>query len=149
MSLSDICCGLASGLGKFVGVSYSVLVRAGKAPRNALRKSVGKLRPMSARERIRSIIAEELAHLMGKQAELTSAELQERLQVMTEAIESLREEIAELSAHGPVSGADVFKAMRSLRATYSLTSDESAILASVFRQNIAIQRPEMVGTTVD
>ena len=148
MGFADVCRNFASGLGKFVGASHNVLVRVGKAPRNALGKSVEKLRPLPSRERIRSIVTEELIRLMSKQTEFTGAELQERLQVMAEAIQSLQEKIAELSTRGPISQADMFKAMGSLKAAASLTDDERAILANVFRQNIAIQKPELIDTAV-
>jgi len=145
MSFTDACRNIASGLGKFVGASHNVLLRFGKAPRNALRISAQKFRPMSTKEKIRSIVTEELIRLMGKETELTRTKLEERLQVMAEAIESLQEEINELSTRGPFSEADMFKAIGSLKAAASLTDDERAILANVFRQNIAIQKPELVG----
>jgi len=85
---------------------------------------------------------------MSKQTEFTGAELQERLQVMAEAIESLQEKIAELSTRGPIGEADMWKVMGSLKAAASLTDDERAILANVFRQNIAIQKPELIDTAV-
>lgn len=145
MSFADVCSNFASCLGKFVGASHNILVRVGKAPRNALRRSAEKLRSIPTKEKVRSIITEELIRLMGKQTEFTGAELQERLQVMAEAIESLQEEITKLRTRGPVSEADMFKAMDSLKATSSLTDDERTILANVFKQNIAIQKPELAG----
>ena len=149
MGFADVCRNFASGLGKFVGASHNILVSVGEAPRNALRKSVEKLRPLPSRERIRSIITEELIRLMSKQTEFTGAELQERLQVMAEAIESLQEKIAELSTRGPIGEADMWKVMGSLKAAASLTDNERAILANVFRQNIAIQKPELIDTAVE
>ena len=149
MGFADVCRNFASGLGKFVGASHNILVSVGKAPRNALKRSAERLRTMSTEEKIRSIIIEELTRLMSKQTEFTGAELQERLQVMAEAIQSLQDKIAELSARGPISQADMFKAMGSLKVAASLTDDERAILANVFRQNIAIQKPELIDTVVE
>jgi len=141
VGFADTCHNFASGLGKFVGAGHNALAWPGKTLR--------KLLPQSSREKIRSIVTEELTLLIAEQTKLTGAELQEHLQVMAEAIESLQEKIAELSAHGPISQADVFKAMGSLKAAASLNDDERAILANIFRQNIAIQKPELIDTAVE
>lgn len=148
MGFANFSRNFASGLGKFVGASHNILVGVIKVPRNALRKSAARLRPQSSRERIRSIVTEELSRLIGKQTEFTGAELQERLQVMAETILALQERLDELAARGPISEADMFKVMGSLKAAASLTDDERAILANVFRQNIAIQKPELIDTAM-
>jgi len=141
MSFADICRNFASGLGKFVGASHNVLAW----PVKTLRK----LWPQSSTEKIRTIVAEELARLIAGQTELTGTELQKRLQVMAETIPALQERFDELAARGPVSEAEMFKVMRSLKTAASLTDDERAILANVFRQNIAIQKPELIDTAVE
>lgn len=135
----------AHGMGKFIGVSISILAWPGKA----LKKSAGKLRPGSTREKIRSIVTEELINLMGMEAEVDSAKIEHRLQIMAETILALQKKINELSARGPVSEADMFKAMDSLKAAESLTSDERSVLVNVFRQNVALQKPELVNTAVE
>lgn len=73
-------------MGKFIGVSINVLAWPGKV----LKKSAGKLRPLSTREKIRSVVTEELIRFMGLEAEFTSAKLEKRLQVMAEAILALQ-----------------------------------------------------------
>ena len=145
MSFTNVCRNFASGLGKSVGTSLNVLTSTRKAPR----KLAEKLRPLSSREKIRSIVIEELTRLVGKEIELTGTKFEERLQVMAETILALQEKINELSAHGPVSEADMWEAVRSLEAAESLTNNERAILVNVFRQNIALQKPELVGAAVD
>jgi len=132
-------------MGKFVGGSFSVLASA----RKALRELVEKLRPQSSKERIRSIVTEELIRLVGKETELTRTKLEERLQVMAETILALQERINELSARGPISEADMWEAVDSLKAAESLTNDERAVLVKVFRQNVALQKPELVGAAID
>jgi len=112
-------------------------------------KTLRKLWPQSSTEKIRTIVAEELARLIAGQTELTGTELQKRLQVMAETIPALQERFDELAARGPVSEAEMFKVMRSLKTAASLTDDERAILANVFRQNIAIQKPELIDTAVE
>jgi len=117
--------------------------------RETLRESARKLRPRFSRERIRSIISEELTRLLGKEGELRGVELEERLQAMAEAILALQERINELSARGPVSAADMWKEIGSLEAAAPLTNGERSILVNVLRQNIALQKPELADTAVD
>jgi len=104
MSLTNFCRNFACGMGKLIGGSLYILASVPKS----LRKSVAKLRPQSSRERIRSIVTEELIRLVGKETELTRTKLEERLQVMAETILALQERINELSARGPISEADMW-----------------------------------------
>ena len=145
MSSGNVHRSLACGMGRFLGGTLKALTSVPKA----LRKSVGKLRPQPSREKIRTIVTEELIHLVGKETELTRRRLEERLQVMTQTILALQERINEPSARGPVSEADMWEAVGSLEAAESLTDDERAILVNVFRQNIALQKPKLVGVAID
>ena len=140
MSFTDACRNFACGMGKFFGATRNTL----GWPQKALRKSVGKLRSQSSREKIRAIVTEELIHLVGKETELTRTKLEERLQVMAETILALQERINELTARGPISEADMWEAVGSLEAAESLTDDERAILVNVFKHNIALQKPKLV-----
>lgn len=145
MSFTNISRNFACGMGKFIGVTINALT----CPVRILKKSAGKLRPVSTREKIRAIVNEELIHLMGLDAEIAGAKIEQRLQMMAVAILALQKKIHELSAHGPVSEADMFKAMDSLKAVESLTNDERSVLVNVFRQNVALQKPELVDTAVE
>jgi len=145
MSLTNFCRNFACGMGKLIGGSLYILASVPKS----LRKSVAKLRPQSSRERIRSIVTEELIRLVGKETELTRTKLEERLQVMAETILALQERINELSARGPISEADMWEAVGSLEAAESLTDDERAILVNVFRQNIELQKPKLVDIAIN
>lgn len=145
MGLNHISHSFGQGIGKFVLGARRVLSWPGSTLSNAMQK----LHFALPSARVRSIVTEELSRLMAEQTELTSTELQERLRVMAEAIESLQNKITELSARGPVSQADVLRAMGSLKAAASLTDDERAILAGVFRQNIALQKPDLVDTAAE
>ena len=145
MSSGNVYRNFACGMGKFIGGSLKALASI----RKAVRKSAGKLRPQSSREKIRAIVTEELIHLVGKETELTQRKLEERLQVMTQTILALQERINELSARGPLSEADMWEAVGSVEAAEFLTDDERAILVNVFRQNIALQKPKLVGVAID
>jgi len=111
--------------------------------------SASKPEPLSTREEIRSIIAEELARLQAAEEKAALLNLEKRVRFMAETIEALQNRIMELSACGPVSEADMWEAVDSLDAAESLTDDERAILVNVFRQNITLQKPELVGVAVD
>lgn len=145
MSFTDVCCNFACGMGKFIGGSLNVLASA----RKALGESAKKLRPLSSRKRIQSIVTEELIRLAGKEAELTRTKLEERLQVMAETIEAIQKEIAELSACGFHHETLVSAAIASVEGPEFLSDEERAILASIFRQNIAIQKPDLIDTAVE
>ena len=145
MSFTNVCRNFACGMGKFIGGSLHILASVPKS----LRKTVAKLQPQSSRERIRSIVTEELIRLVGKETELTRTKLEERLQVMAETILALQERINELSARGPISEADMWEAVGSLEAAESLTDDERAILVNVFRQNIELQKPKLVDIAIN
>jgi hypothetical protein len=145
MSFTDVCRNLACGMGKFIGGSINVLAW----PRKALRESIEKPRPLPLRETIRAIVTEELIRLVGMETELTRTKLEERLQIMAETILALQERINELSARGPVSEADMWEAVDSLKAAEALTNDERVVLVNVFRQNVALQKPELVGDAIN
>ncbi|HIJ70605.1 MAG TPA: hypothetical protein HPP87_04480 [Planctomycetes bacterium] len=144
MSLTDVISDFAHGMGKFIGKSFNAL----SLFRNALRESAGKLRPRDSSEKIRAIVIEELTHLPAKEAELSGTDFEKRLQLMADTILALQEKINELGFRGPVSETDMFEAMDSLKATELLTEDERAILVTVFRQNIAIQKPNLIDTPI-
>jgi hypothetical protein len=136
--------GLAKSVGRFIWAGSKILPRpsrAGKRPTIQEESSW-------TREKIRSIVVDELTRLMAREAELTGTKLEEHLQVMAETILALQERINELSVRGPVSETDMWEAMSSLKAAESLTDDERAILVTVFKQNIAIQRPDLIDTPV-
>lgn len=144
MALSDVFSDFASGLGKFIGASRNAMFSAGKAAKATL----GNLRPRSSREKIRSIVFDELVRLIGEDAALAGTKLEERLKVMAEIILALQQRIDDLGVRGSVRDADMWKAMRSVKAAEILTNDERAILIRVFRQNVALQKPELVDATV-
>jgi len=140
MSFTDVCRNFACGLGRFVGGSFSAFGSVGKALRG--------LWPRSSRERIRSIVIEELIRLAGKEAELTGTKLEERLQVMAETIEAIQKRILELSGRGLEHEALVSAAMASVENVSLLSEEERVILTNIFRQNVAIQKPELVDNVV-
>jgi len=144
MGLNDISHSLGHGAGKLVGTTRKVL----SWPGSALSKAIEKLRSVFPSARVRTIVTEELTRLMA-QKEPTEEKLEQRLKIMAETILALQERIDELVAGGHISQTDMLDALDSIKAADFLTNDERVMLVNVFRQNIAIQRPELVSVDID
>ncbi len=146
-------CSLARGVGRSIGASYRILTGGTSKIitlfSRATKRSTQKGQSLTVREQIRSVVIEELTRLVGKEIELTGTKLEGRLQVMAETILALQDKISRLGARGPITEANIWEAVRSLEAAESLTNAERAILVNVFRQNIALQKPELVGAAID
>ncbi len=144
MSFIKVCRKFACGIGRFIGGSFNVLVSV----RKALGGSMGKLRPLSSRKRIRTIVIEELARSQGAGQRITLVELEERLRLMADTIEAIQKRILELSGRGLEREALVSAAMASVENVSLLNEEERVILTNIFRQNVAIQKPELVDNVV-
>lgn len=144
MGLNDISRGFGHSVGRLVGTTRKVL----SWPGSTLSKAIEKLRSIFPSANVRTIVTEELIRLLGAEG-LAEEKLEQRLQVMAETILALQERIDELVARGHISETDMLDAMDSLKTARSLTNDEKAVLVNVFRQNIALQKPELVGTAID
>ena len=139
MGLNNISRGLGYGIGKLVGGTRKVLFR----PCSTLSKTAEKLRPVSSPgARVQTAVTEELMHAEAH----TEASLEQRLQIMAEAIFALQKRLDELVAGGHISGRDMLEAMDSLKVADSLTNNERTVLVNVFRQNIALQKPKLINT---
>jgi len=144
MGLNDISRGFGHSVGRLIGTTRKVL----SWPGSTLSKAIEKLRSIFPSAKVRTIVTEELIRLLGAE-NLAEEKLEQRLQVMAETILALQERIDELVARGHISETDMLDAMDSLKTARSLTNDEKAVLVNVFRQNIALQKPELVGTAID
>lgn len=144
MGLNDISRGFGHSVGRLIGTTRKVL----SWPGSTLSKAIEKLRFIFPSAKVRTIVTEELIRLLGAEG-LAEEKLEQRLQVMAETILALQEKIDELVARGHISETDMLDAMDSLKTATSLTNDEKAVLVNVFRQNIALQKPELVGTAID
>ncbi len=144
MGLNDISCSLGQGVGKLVGGTRKVLFWPG----STLGKAIEKLRSVFPSAKIRAIVTEELMRFMA-QKEPTEEKLEQRLKIMAETVLALQERLDEMVTHGRISETDMLEALDSLKTAESLTNDERVVLVNVFRQNIAIQKPELVGAEID
>ncbi|MHC4098288.1 MAG: hypothetical protein ACYSU3_19800 [Planctomycetota bacterium] len=144
MGFTKVCHNFACSMGRFIGGSFSVLVSV----RKALGGSIGRLRPMSSRKKIRTIVLEELARSQGADQTVILAQLEERLQLMADTIEAIQQRIMELSGQGLEHEALVSAAMASVENVSLLNEEERAILTNIFRQNVAIQKPELIDNVV-
>ncbi len=144
MSFTNVCRSFACGMGKFIGGGFNILVSV----RKALGKSMGKLRPLSSKKKIRTIVVEELARSQGAERGITLVELEERLRLMADTIEAIQKRILELSGRGLEHEALISAAMASVENVGLLNDEEKVILTNIFRQNVAIQKPELVDSAV-
>jgi len=140
----DVPCMLASGLGALLGGTS----RAANWFSGAMKPKAGLTKLLSRREKIRTVVRQELANLLGAGKEVPVSELEKRVRVMAEAIQALQQTVSELTTHGPVSDADMRKAVDSLKVAKSLSEGERSILVSVFKQNKVIQKPDAAGDAV-
>ncbi|MBF0217079.1 MAG: hypothetical protein HQL30_08815 [Candidatus Omnitrophica bacterium] len=88
---------------------------------------------------IRAIIQAEF----GGQGALSQEEYNRRLQVLTERIHALQETIAELKASGRFNARTVSMSLDSINREDQFSADEKNILATILKQNIALQKPEL------
>ena len=144
MGLNGISRGFGHGMGKLIGGTCKVLFWPGRV----FSKVRWKSRSTFPSAKVRSIVVEELTRLMGAEA-LAEEKIEQRLKVIAETILAFQERLDELAVRGPISEADMFKAMGSFEAAAFLTDDERVVLANVFRQNIKIQKPELIDTVVE
>ena len=133
-------------IGKLITGSPGFFVRFSRAIGRRMRGGNGrpaKEELLLTREGIRSIITEELTRWPTVAGGTSLSDLEKRLRCMAETIEALQRRLNELSTHGLVSEADVWKEMNSLESAGSLTNDERALLVGVFRRNMALQKPKV------
>ncbi len=151
--------GVMCRLGAFVGASYNAIRETGRtlgiAPARIasvlskiLRRSGKSSASVSPAEAIRVIVLEELARVQGLDGAISLGELEIRLRAMAETVEALQAKIAELSAGGNISEAEIWKVMDSIESAESLTNSERSVLVNIFRQNVALQKPELIETGV-
>jgi len=107
-----------------------------------------KVKSLSTREEIRSVIIEELGHLQATEGKVTLPELEQRVRFMAETVEALQNKIVELSDRGLPHETLVSEAIDSVEGAEFLRDEERAILASIFRQNISVQKPHLIDTAV-
>lgn len=107
---------------------------------------------LSTREEIRSVVIEELSRLQtagGKAGgKVALPKLEKRVQFMAETIEAIQNKISELSARGLPRETLVSAAIDSVEDVEFLGDEERAVLASIFRQNLAVQKPHLIDTAV-
>ena len=144
MAFADTCSDVIRAMGEIVGSGRYAVDTTGRA----VARTAERLRSLLPGRRMRSIVAEEVARLMPAEAELVGIKLEERLQAITQTLLALQERINELSTRTPVSEEDIRREMRSIGSSASLTDEEKTLLVTVFRRNIAIQKPEVADAPV-
>jgi len=130
-------------MGKYTGMSTKKITQGSQA----VKESIGKLKPRSTIEKIRAVVHEELSTVNFSHDGVTRSELEERMKVMTDAVIALQEKLSKMAISGPISEKAFMDATQSIDTAGKLHEEEKAILTRIFRQNIAIQKPEMTNKT--
>jgi hypothetical protein len=148
MKSADVCRNFVRGIGRFFGSSLIAISTIRKAVGKSISKSIGILKDVQLQpsvNKIRSVVMEELARSQNTTA---PAELEERLQLMSNAIEAIQKKMLELGNRGLRYEALILAAMASVENVNRINSEEKVILTNIFRQNIAIQKPELVDSPI-
>lgn len=90
--------------------------------------------------------SEHLQHEITKRKQV-EAHLKQQTDELKTVSGLLQDLINKMRARGHIGEADAFKAVASLEADASYTNNRRAILENVFRQNIALQKPELDDAT--
>ena len=91
MAFSDYCFSFARNIGKYSGMSTKTISNSSQAVKN----TIGKLKPRSTIEKIRSVVHEELLTVNFSHDGVSRTELEERMKVMTNAVLALQEKLSE------------------------------------------------------
>ncbi|MBF0122925.1 MAG: hypothetical protein HQL21_05915 [Candidatus Omnitrophica bacterium] len=104
-----------------------------------------------SRADIYKIISEQLPRENAEQQELTLQEYDRRMKAMAEAVRALQEKIAELQLSGHLNARTMSQAVNSIQSDDHFSADERNILATILKQNIVLQKPELAakGTRKD
>ncbi len=97
-----------------------------------------------SREEIYKIIAEQSARMNPEQQELALQAYDRRLKAMSEALHALQEKIAELQLSGHLNAQTMAQAIGEVQSDEHFSADERNILATILKQNIVLQKPELV-----
>jgi len=95
-------------------------------------------------QNIENTVNEALSGFNLEQQELTLQEYDRRLKAMSEAIRALQEKIAELQLSGSLNAQTMAQAIGSVSNDEHFSVDEKNIFATILKQNIVLQRPELV-----
>ncbi|MBA7623736.1 hypothetical protein ES703_31135 [subsurface metagenome] len=91
---------------------------------------------------------EKLTRTLYKQAEFVMTKLSERIEVIDAVAQPFYEKINALSAHGPVSEAQLWEAMNSIKAAKNLTEEEKILLVNIFGKIIGAAKSRFVDAVV-
>ncbi|MBF0503636.1 MAG: hypothetical protein HQL14_00900 [Candidatus Omnitrophica bacterium] len=128
-------------LGKFAGSAKRGISGLWDVTRRTGSKVSASLLP---KDEIYKIVSEKTAQLNPEQHEMTLQEYDRRLKAMSEAIRVLQEKIAELQLSGHLNAQTMAGAIGSVESDEHFSKDEKNILATILKQNIVLQKPELV-----
>ena len=128
MSFEEVFCDVANYMGWLAGQSRNVLLSAQKK----LKNSTQTLNPKNLPEKIRNAVFEKLSRTLYKQAEFMMGKVSERMEAIDEVARPFYEKVNALSARGPVSEANLWRALNSIEAAKNLSEEEKVLLVNLF-----------------
>ena len=128
MSFEEVFCDVANYMGRLAGQSRNVLLSAQKK----LKNSTQTLNPKNLPQKMRNAVFEKLSRTLYKQAEFMMGKVSERMEAIDEVARPFYEKVNALSARGPVSEANLWRALNSIEAAKNLSEEEKALLVNLF-----------------
>jgi len=138
MSVADICKRVANNIGWLAGKGHNALSRAQKTVKDSA----------NLPEKIQNALFEKLARTLYKQAQFMVGKITERMEVIDEVARPFYEKVSELSARGPVTENQLWRALHSIEASKHLSEEEQALLVKLFGQTVNAQKSKMVDAVV-
>ena len=99
-----------------------------------------------SKEDLRRLVAEQTPREDADDHHLTLQQYDRRLKAMAEALSALQEKIAELQASGHLNARTMSEAVNEVQNDEHFSADERSILATILKQNIVLQKPELAKT---
>ncbi|MEI6438417.1 MAG: hypothetical protein WCO69_06695 [Candidatus Omnitrophota bacterium] len=96
-----------------------------------------------SRDDIRQIVAEQMSNVNAEEQDRALQEHDRRLKAMSEALMALQEKITQLQASGHLNARTMSQAVSSIENDDHFSADERNILATILKQNIVLQKPEL------
>ncbi|MBF0532950.1 MAG: hypothetical protein HQL23_07645 [Candidatus Omnitrophica bacterium] len=92
---------------------------------------------------LRKIISEYLVHLNPEPQAVTLQEYDRRISSLTEALRALQEKINDLQLRGHLNRQTMSQTIGEIQGDAHFSESERNILATILKQNIVLQKPEM------
>ncbi|MFT5207182.1 MAG: hypothetical protein ACI9CF_000931 [Candidatus Omnitrophota bacterium] len=128
---------LIKSLGVFVRKSQEVVNRVGRTFKSGAGK-VGAKAKSAPREEVASSLADEIRAMLNER-NTPNADLEKRLEMISEAVLQLQEQVAQSNTRQPMGEAQFQDAVDSISDEEGLDEEEKSVLETIFKQNLVLQ----------